>query len=91
MLFNYTDDKSEIGKDYFSLEEAAKKFSFTLKYLMNMVSKGKLKAFKIHDVWYTSEAWIHEHKREVVNLIDHEIEHSREYLKHLQKWVRSFR
>lgn len=91
MLFNYVDDKGKIDKDYFSLEEAAEKFSFQLKYLINMALKGKLKAFKVNDIWYTSELWIHEHKREVVNLIDKEIGQSREHLKHLQKWVRSLK
>ena len=90
MSINYQSD-TNLDKDYFSLEEAASRFSFTLKYLANMVAKGKLKAFKVSDSWFTSEAWIAEHKKEVVNLIDKEIEHSRDSLKHLQKWVRRFR
>jgi len=87
MLFSH-EDNTHPGEGYFSLEEATKKVSFNLKYLVNMAIKGKLKAFKAGDLWYTSEVWINEHKKNIINLIDYEIEQSREQLKHLQKWVR---
>jgi hypothetical protein len=88
MLFDSTNDKRGIIEGYFSLEEAAGKFSFRLKYLSAMAEKGKLKAFKVSDCWYTSENWINEHKKIIVGLIDKEIDQSKEHLRHLQKWVR---
>jgi len=85
------DDKDEvsIGEDVFlSLGAAADKFVFNLKYLTSMVQKGKLKAFKMGDVWYTCEKWINDHKKQVVDLIDKEIREQEYKLGHFRKWVR---
>ncbi len=88
MLFDHKDDDFYLGEGYFPLEKTPEKFLFNFKYLLNMATKGKLKAFKVGDIWYTSEVWINEHKKNIINLIDHEIGQSRESLKRLQKWVR---
>jgi hypothetical protein len=88
-------DKDEIqhkisigGEDFFSLEAAAKRFVFGLRYLSLMVRRGRLKAFKMGDYWYTCEKWINDHKKHIGGLIEREIKDQEHNLGHLRKWVR---
>lgn len=85
------EDKNKIimgGEAFISLAEAAVKFAFTFKYLSSMAQKGKLKVFKSGDIWYTSERWIADHKKGLVDLLEKEIKDSEHGLDHLNKWVR---
>jgi len=61
------------GDGLLSLDEAAKLLRVSENYLMGLIRRGKVKAFKVDDQWLVHLHWIEDFKDEVRRHIDEEL------------------
>ena len=59
--------------NYLNLEEAAGILSVSQDYLLLLIKSGKIKGFKIADLWFTSQKWIDELREEIKQQIEQEL------------------
>jgi len=59
--------------EYVTLADLAKSESYSLEYLSDLASRGKLKSFKMGDEWITTLDWFNDHKKFIKKAIELEI------------------
>ncbi|MFA5047951.1 MAG: helix-turn-helix domain-containing protein [Patescibacteria group bacterium] len=59
--------------NYLSLEEAADILSVSQDYLLALIRLGRIKGFKIAELWFTSQEWINELRGEIKRQIEVEL------------------
>lgn len=71
--------------EYITLLELSKSQKYSLEFLLNAASRGKLKSFKMGDEWMTTLEWFNDYKKAVKKAIQLEI--ADKEIKHKKKWV----
>lgn len=71
--------------DYISISELAKSQKYSLEYLLNAASRGKLKSFKIGDDWLTTMDWFVDYQQLIKKSVQFEISNNTDY--HQDNWV----
>lgn len=73
------------GGEYITLFDLSKSQKYSLEYLLNQASRGRLKSFKMGDEWMTTMDWFNDYKKAIkkaiqVEIADKEIDNKKDWV-----------
>lgn len=74
------------GEELLSLDEVAKLLKVSEFYLLGLIRKGKIKAFKIEDYWFIKFDWVKQFRQEIYQHIFEEVSQLDNLNK--KKWIK---
>ena len=77
-----------VGGGLLSLDEAAKLLKVSEAYLVRLIRRGKVKAFKVEEYWFVKFDWIEQFRQEVTQQLFSVIDQPNALQSFRQKWIK---
>lgn len=77
-----------VGEGLLSLDEAAKLLKVSEAYLLDLIRRGKIKAFKVEEYWFVKFDWVEQFRQEIAQHLFSVIDQSDSLQNFRQKWIK---
>lgn len=80
-----------VGEGLLSLDEAAKLLKVSEAYLLGLIRRGKIKAFKVEEYWFVRFDWVEQFRQEIAKHLFSVIDQSDNLQNFRQKWIKTIK